>query len=249
MRIRTMTWTARCGLSVWSVACLACSSNTTIVNSNCGPGTVLVDGACVPADSGTADAPKVDSPVSDGADAANPDVDADTADGIPADVPLDASLDDPCPTAKIDVNCAKDCGGTTSTCALAKCHDESGSPPSAPYVKVTDLSKPFIMRTPSRPSADPACQPRCGAGNTLYGMAVRVELPFTSYGWRALVGPPWKIASFEIYKPWCVVTTAAVSACRYEPTRFAQIEIVTLEADAPARNVVIESVGSGVTCP
>ncbi len=116
-------------LSVVLVA--GCSTTNNIVNSTCGPGTVLVDGVCVPVVDASADSSSADSvPVTDSEVGV-----ADTTEAGDADASMDTGGEtttwpfEPCATFKaIDLdagrwpstdNCSKDvCPGFGKTCRL-----------------------------------------------------------------------------------------------------------------------------------
>ncbi len=194
------------------------------------------------ADSSDADASGADADVSDAdADTAEPTSDAatDGADHGTIDVGaevLPPIYGDECPGSLINVNCSTTCGGLTSTCGQATCATND-----APNLQINTASElPFIMRTPAYPGVDPKCQPRCGAGDTVYGMAVQVNLTSVSgYGIRVRVSDPWTIRQFSVLQPWCSVF-GHKGSCAIVPLPTPRILIATSDPNAPSRNVYID---------
>lgn len=267
-RFRSVSRHIRRSMFALGATCVstACTSNqTTINNVNCGAGTHLEDGACVPDDgdasvdtssssdslveSETTDSPHAEIGVSDS-------VSADTHKSLDstADSTIDSVSDesdsgpsDPCPP-KIDINCATDCGGPTVDCASYTCNDAPGPPP----ILIGAYSEfPVTLRTPDHPGVDPNCQPRCGTDNTVYGIAIRVALPYGTgtNAVRIRVGPPWTINRFSEYAPYCMnPAIAGTPDCYKAATATGEWFVGTKDPDAPARNIYVDLAPAGGTC-
>lgn len=231
-----------------ALAVVGCSSGPTLGSDIvCGAGTVLVDGVCVAAPDASADANVVD-------DGGSGDVALEThADGEPDSATVDTSSDvsadtkisddDECPLTGLDLNCSSTCGGPTSTCASVKCATTTVT-----NFAITSSSQlPFVMRTPSHPGKDPNCQPRCGPGDSVYGMALMVDVPpVDGYGIRVRVAAPWRISRFDLYRPWCYAGTGSTCSIFILPKP--QIVISTTDPNAPSRNIYIDVAKTATSC-
>jgi len=239
----------------WMVAValtsIGCGSNDAApANVSCGPGTVLVEGTCLPE-------PPVDAVAEDTTpfDAAIP-ADAVSVDGTSAadsppsdggsaiDATKDGAMDggsgsDPCPTKVANVNCSSTCPGATVqlNCSRVKCGSSLTS-----MVVVKDADLPFILRTPEKPGVDPACPTSCSAGGLAYGMHLRVSTLGTTF--KLSVGVPWAI--YDIGgDPFCPATNHG--QC-FTATSSYEFLVGTTDANAPVRNVLIQAVPYGSKC-
>lgn len=203
----------------------------------CGPGTHDSEGQCVVDGPAPTDAVS-DSLSSETGDAAiPPDGGADLG---PNDTAGDVGTSDPCP-ATLAVNCATSCGGPTENCALVKCQDNRFLP-----VTITSLDQfPYVLRSPDRPGRDPNCQPRCGTGNTEYGLAVAIHLP-TPAKLRARASAPWVASTLTPELPYCLYPE--FGACIYMETAETNVLFATTDPNSPARNLTIEIAPDGA-CP
>lgn len=234
---------------VGSIIVAGCSTtnNTTVVEPKCGAGTVLVDGECVStgADASIDGESVKDSAVtvdSSATDETGKDTGATTLDAV-SDTPSDTAVaGDPCPSKTANVNCSSSCAGGGSTmvnCAKTKC----GVPfADTPRVKEADL--PFVMRTPTSPGIDSTCAAGACASPLAYGMFVRTSFLAGAY-FKATVAPPWKFYrhTSETYCP-----SSEFGQCVTGGGGF-DILVGTTDPSAVSRNVVIESVPFGTTCP
>ncbi|MBL8722109.1 MAG: hypothetical protein JNL79_39365 [Myxococcales bacterium] len=228
---------------------VGCSSTTNnIVNSNCGPGTVLKDGVCVPdpTDTGqdTTMAPDTTVGLDSGRDTtADAMVDAmtetaaeDTSDatndgesGIDA-----ASLDDPCPAA-LDYNCSSSCGGS-SACP--------GGCAYFPWPKLASSTKVrFVLRTPSKPP-----DKSCVDGICKHRYMVPIDYVWPSI--RIRVGPGWKIGAASGTASVCMIPSSIKDGCFYTNS-YHPVVVYTDDPAAPARNVVVDipDLAAGPPCP
>lgn len=225
------------------VVLVGCSSETTVVVPNCGPGTVAKDGVCVPAEGdGGADGGADSSldttppPTDSGVDFGGTET---LVDSGPSDSPADTAGGDPCP-AKMTLNCSSTCGAPTPTeCASATC-----SSPSRKYYLDKIESLPFVMRLPNAPGVDPECKKACTFGTTTYGKTVwgfyiTLYLPTGAPPIRARVAAPWKIG-LGPSGPFCTSETA--KTCQVTTTGQEWWAVLTEDPSAPARNLIIEKV-------
>jgi hypothetical protein len=175
------------------------------------------------------------------------DGDGDTA--IGADT-FDAIGGDPCPVPPPDVDCSAYCGGPTTLCTRRYTCDPTMS---YPPVLINSYSQlPFTIRMPDHPGIDLNCQPRCGPDNTVWGFAVRFEMPYFKYdGIKIKVGPGWKVYGFDPYHPFCSFAPSNVGQqCWFVDTAKLSLFIGTTDPAAVSRNVTIEYVPSGgLRCP
>lgn len=183
------------------------------------------------ANDGSSDAAPDETSVADSALDASEDGSIDVAPDTPSPI-----YGDECPGSLINVNCSTTCGGVTTICSDATCSTND-----TPNLKITSASQlPFVMRTPAYPGIDPKCQPRCGAGDTVYGMAVHVNLTSVSgYGIRVRVSDPWTIRQFSVLQPWCSAFGHR-GACAIFSLPNPKILIATSDPNAPSRNVYID---------
>ncbi len=226
----------------------ACSGKTSEIS--CGPGTQLVDGQCVAVSSGGAGGASGAGGSRTLADAevsgdAPPDIKTDS--GEPADVAsrdvvsdtsgTDANPtgDDPCPTLPIIYNCSGSCG-VRQYCPPVHCKNTTPIPVDI----VQRATMPVVLRTShALSSPDPECVPICqGAVPTAMFTIAGAGGP---YFFRYTAPAPWAISTRDpsycgADAAHCVVTNRSV-------------ELVTFERNAPVRNVVIEPVQEGATCP
>ncbi len=251
------------GIVVGSLVAGCSSTTTNNTIANCGAGTELRDGVCVPlVDSGT---PTDDTSIGTdamGADVASSETDAVATgdatsgdaptDGVGSDVVSDGSKDtidaappgDPCPT-HLDVDCSGACGGDASKCVSGyTCFGKFAFPP----ILITSYDKvPFVIRLPDHPGTDPGCQPRCGAGNTVWGFGVHVQIAGGARkdGFRARVSPPWQIYPYDPYFPFCTEASKPGGSCLYTDGGDFNWFIGTSDPNAASRNATIEWVPTG----
>lgn len=220
-------------LAMW-LALVGCSSTTNnIVNANCGPGTVLKDGVCAPAeDGGGGDASGDTSVATDGGGEVGSDAGSDTpGDGAPL------PGDDPCPPVvdSLDriVNCSKTCPPVDEP--------ECRGYPGPGSVAIAEDSFVRVVRTPAKPGADgdkwrdPGCplQKWYAARITITGAGASNEV-------RARVAAPWFLVDSV-----CVGPKAGTSCMVGH-----YFQVVTTDPNAPSRNVEIEVVPAGTaSCP
>ena len=237
-------WT---GLSV--VLVVGCSSTTNnIVNSNCGPGTVLRDGVCVPdaTDTGsdTTMAPDTTSNLDSGRDAAA-DVVVDTMTETAAEVASDAvddgdsgidaaGLDDPCPAA-LDYNCSSSCGPKS-------CY--SGGCAYFPWPKIaTSVKSKLVVRTPSKPP-----DRSCTDGICKHRFMMAIDYEWSSI--RIRVGPGWKVGAASGAASVCVIPSSVKEGCFFTSS-YHPVVVFTDDPEAPARNIVMDipDPDAGPPCP
>lgn len=167
------------------------------------------------------------------------------------DVFLDAATGgDPCPATGLAVDCSGACA-KIGDCATVSCFTPVYTT-EAPRFKLTDVTKlPMVIRTPDKPGIDPLCQPRCGAGNTVYGIAFRFNFPYIKKdGVRVRVGAPWKIYRYNGYYSHCIKTSPLGSgSCYFQSfeSTFADLLVATTDPTAQVRNIYIEQVAPGGT--
>lgn len=218
----------------------ACSSESG-ATLQCGEGTTEVKGVCLPAD---ADVPP-DAPPDSGADAGDVSApDADAAQDVASDV---LALDDPCPASPAFLDCSSDCGGPSPDCSGPG--SKATCKPSADTVGVSDAKAfPIVVRTPSKPGVDPACDSVCSGQAPVFGVSVAVAVPIDPVnGLRVTVGAPWRV-QFANWVNFCL--DGSVAGCAVYPTgSMVAIELLTDDPLAPARNAVIERLPNPLTCP
>jgi hypothetical protein len=240
-----------------SIACSAgaCTSNQTTINSNCGVGTHLQDGECVPdedgatSDSSTDDVSVVDSGPAEsslpdshaGVDSASHDSRIDSVATETSTDVVDSGISDPCPLTP-GLDCSGECGGPVAACGPYECTSTTGPLPTL----ITSYSEfPFVIRTPDHPGTDPNCQPRCGAGNTVWGIGIRLALPYgDSNDIRIRVGDDWSINHFFETLPFCIdpIVKPALGCYRTPNTGRGEWFVATIDPNAPARNITIDLV-------
>lgn len=222
-------------LAMW-LALVGCSSTTNnIVNANCGPGTVLKDGVCAPAeDGGGGDASGDTSVATDGGGEVGSDAGSDTlGDGAPL------PGDDPCPVSTPEkpieiINCSKTCPPVEQ--ATCKSFAAFG------YASASDRAGDvYVIRTPAKPGMegdkwrDPGCPlEKWYAGRVdLGGGGEKNEV-------RARVAAPWYFLDNVCAGP------KAGTACIVGHNFY----VFTTDPNAPSRNVEIEVVPAGTaSCP
>ena len=214
------------------IGIVACSGSQSAdlgdaATGTCGAGTTLVNGQCVVADGGAADAEGGDAP--------------------------DALADDPCPplTPATDdvVNCSSTCGSTRPDKCSWGCD--------APAITIAwgTAHFPFYIRTPHDFSKSTTCNPSCGPGggvshgirlnfnsfptNQLNRLRVRLDLPF-------YVAPSGN-------SPGCYLSPAATKCFALSSSAASDsLDVFTLPGSTASRsqNIVIESVPDGQPiCP
>lgn len=241
---------------------VGCSSETTVVVPNCGPGTVAKDGVCVPTtdaslDFGTPDLGGVDTSSDASADVTDT---TDVADTV-SDVPVGP---EPCPVLKDTEELFTPFG---STCT--KSFDSGGwfmqqrcdrlGPPWKPYLTAGGLHWTGAwIRTPDRPGlASPAvsnCTQCAEAG--IYGITLEIDTSTNPVLDKkrvrvTLPAGPWFIAQ----SPGCWKSDSdpigPQPRCRVMDRRYngALFSIVTKDPNARAVNAFAEFVPEGTTCP
>lgn len=229
------------------VVLVGCSSETTVVVPNCGPGTVAKDGVCVPeVVDGSADT----TPSSDTGTTADTSVDAasDTADSpgeAATDVATDAlgdgevavdatGGDDPCPTS-LDYNCS-------DTCGPIKC--ASGGCAYYPWPKIAASPKTKVtIRTPSKPPDS-----ICIDGTCRHRFMFPIDYDWPSI--RVRVGAGWKIGAATGTASVCLIPSSVKEGCFYTKL-YHPVVVYTDDPLAPARNIELDipDVDAGPPCP
>jgi hypothetical protein len=275
--VATMVGAAGCSSPVETPANVQCGEGTTLVDDTC----VAIDGSVgdvatddtrraedaadgtVPSDGGVDGTPP-DSSVGDSAGDTPPEVAGDSAIGGDADVAveigvevgkdaaevgIDALAADPCPATTPDVDCSGMCGGPSTLCVPPHTCDPTEAYP--PVLINSFAQLPFTIRMPDHPGVDPKCQPRCGAGNIVWGFALRLNLPYAAGdGIKVTVGPGWKVYSFDPYHPFCFFLPGYGQQCHVYTVANFSVFIGTTDPNAVSRNVLIEQVPSGgLKCP
>jgi hypothetical protein len=93
------------------------------------------------------------------------------------------------------------------------------------------------------------CTAACNPPTTVYELDLSVVGPLFApkTGLRVTVGPPWRV---RISGTLDLCISASQPGCAHiDNGSYNQIEVVTDDPDAPARNVVIERAAPPVTCP
>lgn len=234
---------AAVGLVACIVACSSTTSNTNIIEANCGPGTILVDASCVPADVGEADAQPSDtaddaasgedsaSTDSSPTDATSPDADASTDGG--SDTSDDADAGSSC--MGLDYNCSTTCGGPDATCSF--CGDSLA-------IDMTSRTR-VVVRVPALTAASTECAKVCKvapAAGLAFLVSVRPEEQATA-AIRATTTPgDWSLTSTACHttshSPQCRVTITTFSIWRY-------FDATTTSTTAAWQDFVFEKVAAG----
>ncbi len=256
------------GTTTWG--CSSTTTTTTNTIANCGAGTELHDGVCVVV--GDAHAPDETTTGEDGnsvddtttigdvvADTTSPPDDVATVATdttvavVDADVGIDAHevgkdaapLGDPCPPFA-DVDCSGACGGDGSKCAIGGPYTCVGKVMYPKTLINSYAQLPFTIRLPEKPGTDPACQPRCGTGNTVWGFGIDVQIPSArGDGLRIKVNPPWQAYPYDPYKAYCIEPGKPGGSCLFASGGSATWFIATTDPKADARNATIEWVDTG----
>lgn len=255
----TITVAQLLALATIGLTAVACGGSTEGVQ--CGPGTIDVEGSCVPETVDTSldvadvlDTAEAASDTTNGTDAG---IDsAEVSDGA-ADVAAEASLPDVLPDVSMDAdaastwtadpctppytaNCANDCSGPDSTTCP---YWMSCSPPSG-----TVGFKTGTFRMPA--AADiKACSTSCAWTAGAIGLQMRVTSPSFGKKIRVKIEPPWQLAPWApttcmtpLNKPNCLLLD-------YTGTGTTQtVFIFTTDKTAPARNFTFEELSTPVTC-
>jgi hypothetical protein len=194
-------------------------------------------------------------------DASLQDSAADSAvqDATPGDAPADGDAanpdggfnpgDDPCPTGPIWLNCSDSCGKKSPECASLVCGIHM-------YLKeVTDpASFPIIIRTPSRPGWIAACTAACPEKPTACAVTLPIGLPTSkdaggyTHGIRVRVGYPWRIQKPLSMLSICLDPSSPPKCRVFSSDAMSDLEVVTDDPNAPAKNVLIERLPNPVVC-
>ena len=246
-------------LSGWlcvAIPVTSCSSSTNSAGVKCGPGTTLIDSSCVP--SGADAATATDSAVPDdanggpgpdgAADGAVADASSDSSGGSTMDRASDVGLDgpdglsDPCPNpmnASFWFNCDTQCNpaaGDHAACQKATCSAlgtlMSGSLGQTGFPE-------YIIRTPANPGTDPTCATDCPAHPWAYGISATLAAD-NGTPYKVTVSPPWYLVGTTT--PFCTnaMFTSVTPCINFDGLVDEVVYIVTMDPNAPARDVVIQ---------
>jgi len=247
----------------------ACGPGTGLENGECVPAIdasseqdASADAGLDQPESGALDAPAEAGPDT-GGDTYNADAhETDVADSAVADTP-DETMTDAAPDvddagllpsdetclSEYWVNCSELGVGPQCEPAMLNCSETTCGTDG--FTLADSQMLPFQIRLPSHPKPDPACKDFCSVGTTVF--SVKVGLYVIAPAFRVRVGGPWVISVTDLDlgegSGYCLGSDAVVySECAIvEPGQI--VDIATTQSDAPARNVTIESVPAGTTCP
>jgi hypothetical protein len=108
-----------------------------------------------------------------------------------------------------------------------------------------------VLRTPSTPGVDPQCTPICGLGGIVYSLGVNFQIPYVAGKvLKATVTAPWSVwIGNDSVDDLCF--TGAQNGCALSVLTNTDrtVYVTTTDPNAPARNVYIEQVAAGSTCP
>lgn len=230
------------------VAFYACGGSSN-GGAPCGDGTMLRQGHCVSADSGSSDG-SVSDATSDSTQPseAGPEADAapDRAGETSADGDGGGSQADPCPTTQPILDCDTVCwdGGGEAACTAASC----GFGP----ITLPNQGQSFVIRTPDAPGQDQRCTSGCPGSGFAYGVGIKVPGTGPAGAITITVGAPWEI----VYggDPYCdyydAGQGAVFSGCISGYTQGGDTYyVMTKDPSAPARNITITISAQPVTCP
>lgn len=234
---------------------VGCSSETTVVVPNCGPGTVAKDGVCVPAEGdGGADGATVDSSTPDDvAVEVSIDSTADALDAAEVETgPVTHPDDAPCPTGlKFPLTPEYEVKNCSDTCGVKKA-PECATSCLVPATKVFTFDKTPTrawIRTPSRPGKSKMCAEPCGSAGVVASVALRAQFDVPDTVLEIRVDPPWYVAGTGL-QPAAKCFKGSLNCYRLAPSQ--AISVYTLDPDAPARNIQVDVIsdwkGTGF-CP
>lgn len=234
---------------------VGCSSETTVVVPNCGPGTVAKDGVCVPTvdsavfvDTSTSDTSMLDSDIgyTDSASGTDGDTAVDTAAPDAVSWPIE-----PCPTFSTPdggpvvnrANCAKDviCPGFTPGYCPIKCDATAST------LWLWNANTEWYIRLPEAKDA-PTCASPCADKNGVRGFNIALYQPKRHIHMR--VQPPWEIQDLALDA--CPIPLKGTQCLDTEGRdENHRVFVFTRDPNAPARNLYIKHVNTvpATLCP
>jgi hypothetical protein len=176
-----------------------------------------------------------------GADSDSPpeagDLDVIDASVGPGDAPSEGgnrSLDDPCPAdTSAFYNCSSSCGGTGTSCTPPLCRGGTN---------ILVVRAPAIVRTPEIPVPTPGCAEYCAeAGTPDPPLVGHINIWALNDTVKMIVPPPWEIQAGS--------TCHAVANAHCTIMVRGAASVITTQLDPPVRNITLEPVEAGATCP